>query len=244
MLAKGLSIHTKHHCHWCIGDARSRSEWGLSEYKGGLTGIPIIKIRRSHNLLIFIMRIPLHYTVPGQVRPKSLTELWIIDAVWHQRTWSTLVQVISCCPTAPSHYQNQYWLIISEVLQNSPGGNFTSSTHATTLYNEFENYTFHLELLARHHPGAEKLRGTYWPSNSGQCAVVPGGAYFNFLGGIHVGKSYKFILTHWGQDKMAAIFQTTFSNRFSWMKMCEFRWTFHWSLFLGVQLTIFQNWFR
>ena len=38
-------------------------------------------------------------------------------------------------------------------------------------------------------------------------------------------------LTHWGRDKMAAIFQTTFSNGFSWMKMYEFRLTFHWSLF-------------
>ena len=44
--------------------------------------------------------------------------------------------------------------------------------------------------------------------------------------------------------KMAAIFQTTFSNAFSSMKMCEFLLKFHWSLFLGVQLTIFQHWFR
>ena len=27
------------------------------------------------------------------------------------------------------------------------------------------------------------------------------------------------LLTHWGRDKMDAIFQTTFSNRFSWMQM-------------------------
>ena len=27
------------------------------------------------------------------------------------------------------------------------------------------------------------------------------------------------LLTHWGRDKMAAIFQMTFSNAFSWMKM-------------------------
>ena len=54
----------------------------------------------------------------------------------------------------------------------------------------------------------------------------------------------KTMLTHWGWDKMAAIFQTTFSNGFSWMKMHEFRLIFHWSLFLGVQLTIFQHWFR
>ena len=51
-------------------------------------------------------------------------------------------------------------------------------------------------------------------------------------------------LTHWGRDKMDAIFQTTFSNGFSWMKMYEFLLKFHWSLFLGVQLTIFQHWFR
>ena len=51
-------------------------------------------------------------------------------------------------------------------------------------------------------------------------------------------------LTHWGRDKMAAISQTIFSNAFSWMEMYEFRLIFHWGLFLGVQLTIFQHWFR
>ena len=47
-------------------------------------------------------------------------------------------------------------------------------------------------------------------------------------------------LTHWGQDKMAAVFQTTFSSAFSWMKMYEFRLRFYWSLFPRVQLTISQ----
>ena len=42
------------------------------------------------------------------------------------------------------------------------------------------------------------------------------------------------LLTHWGRDKMDAISQTTLSNAFSWMKMLEFRLTFHWSLFLRV----------
>ena len=51
-------------------------------------------------------------------------------------------------------------------------------------------------------------------------------------------------LTHWGRDKMAAISQTMFSNVFSWMEIYEFRLKFHWSLFLRVQLTIFQLWFR
>ena len=46
--------------------------------------------------------------------------------------------------------------------------------------------------------------------------------------------------THWGRDKMDAISQTTLSNAFSWMNMIEFRFKFHWSLFLRVQLTIFH----
>ena len=52
------------------------------------------------------------------------------------------------------------------------------------------------------------------------------------------------MLTHWGRDKMAAVFQTTFSNAFSWMKMHEFRLRFHRNLFPRVQLTKFQHWFR
>ena len=49
------------------------------------------------------------------------------------------------------------------------------------------------------------------------------------------------VLTNWGRDEMAAIFQTTFSNAFSWMKMCEFRFRFHW---IRIELTIFQHWLR
>ena len=52
------------------------------------------------------------------------------------------------------------------------------------------------------------------------------------------------IISHWGWDKMAAISQTILSIAFSWIKMLEFRLNFHWSLFLRVQLTICQHWFR
>ena len=56
---------------------------------------------------------------------------------------------------------------------------------------------------------------------------------------IWINKSYV-----WGRDQMDAVSQTTLSNAFSWMKMLEFRLGFHWSLFLKVQLIIFQHWFR
>ena len=41
-------------------------------------------------------------------------------------------------------------------------------------------------------------------------------------------------LTHWGRDKIAAIFQTTLSNAFSWQKMLEFRLKFHLSFPKGT----------
>ena len=51
-------------------------------------------------------------------------------------------------------------------------------------------------------------------------------------------------LNHLPQDKMAAILQTASSNAFSWMKNFVFWFKFHWNLFLRVQLTIRQHWFR
>ena len=49
----------------------------------------------------------------------SVNSLWPSDAIWRHRSRSTLVQVMACCRTAPSHYLNQCWLIISEVQWHS-----------------------------------------------------------------------------------------------------------------------------
>ena len=45
--------------------------------------------------------------------------LWPSDTIWQQTSGSTLAQVMAWCLTAPSHYLNQCWLIISEVKWNS-----------------------------------------------------------------------------------------------------------------------------
>ena len=46
-------------------------------------------------------------------------------AIFTNRSGSTLTQVMACCQMAPSHYLNQCWLLISEVLWHSPERNFT-----------------------------------------------------------------------------------------------------------------------
>ena len=53
------------------------------------------------------------------VRNLEFNSLRPSDTIWRHRSGSTLAQVMACCLTAPSHYLNQYWLIISEVLWDS-----------------------------------------------------------------------------------------------------------------------------
>ena len=48
--------------------------------------------------------------------PVFLNSLWPGDAIWRQRSGSTLAQAMACCLMAASHYLNQCWLIISKVL--------------------------------------------------------------------------------------------------------------------------------
>ena len=55
---------------------------------------------------------------------------------------------------------------------------------------------------------------------------------------------YISLLTHWGREKIATIFQTMISDAFSWMKGFVFWLKFHLSLFLKVLLTITHRWFR
>ena len=56
--------------------------------------------------------------------------LWPSDAIWQYRSGSTLVQVMACCLTAPSHYLNQCWLIISKIQRHSAERNFTRNNPA------------------------------------------------------------------------------------------------------------------
>ena len=53
------------------------------------------------------------FQIECQVQNNSL---WPSDAIRRHRSGSTLAQVMACCLTAPSHYLNQCWLVISKVL--------------------------------------------------------------------------------------------------------------------------------
>ena len=58
----------------------------------------------------------------------SFNSLLPSDATWWDRSGSTFTLVMACCLMAPSHYLNQFWLIISKVLWHSSKGHFTENT--------------------------------------------------------------------------------------------------------------------
>ena len=68
-----------------------------------------------------------------------LNSLWPSDAIWRQRSGSTLAHVMACCLTAPSHYLNQCWLIISKAEWHSSKGKFTRDHSAVNHWNYMEN---------------------------------------------------------------------------------------------------------
>ena len=55
----------------------------------------------------------------------NINSLWPSDAIWRQKSVSTLAQVMACCLTAPSHYMNQCWFITSKVQWCSSEGTYT-----------------------------------------------------------------------------------------------------------------------
>ena len=79
-----------------------------------------------------------------------VNSLWPSDATWQHIYGSRLAQAMAWCRQAPSHYLNQCWLLISEVLWHSPLSNFTVSDEATILYNEFDHYTLLTTPSPRH----------------------------------------------------------------------------------------------
>ena len=68
-----------------------------------------------------------------------INSLWPSDNIWRHKSGSILAQVIACCLTAPSHYLNQCWLIISNVKWHSSKGKFTRDTSAINHWNHLEN---------------------------------------------------------------------------------------------------------
>ena len=81
----------------------------------------------------------------------DVNSLWPGDAIWWQRSGSTLAQVMACCLTATNHYLNQCWHIIM-VQWHSYEGSFTIDTSAIDISLKITLLEFTLNL-----PGVNEL---------------------------------------------------------------------------------------
>ena len=87
--------------------------------KGSIdNNLPLVQImawRRSGDKPLsepVMIILPTHICV---TRPQWVNTLWPSDDIWRQRSGLTLVQLMVCYLTAPSHYLKKCWLIISKV---------------------------------------------------------------------------------------------------------------------------------
>ena len=164
-----------------------------------------------------MVSLPTHICV---TRPQwvkgSINLLWPCDTIWHQRSWS-IWWGNSLLPDGPKPLPHPMLTCHELDHQEHIPINFSNVMNWTT------RITFQSIFLTC------SFKKMYSEIPSAKCYP-----YCSSL----------IVLTHWGQDKMAAIFQKTFSNAFSWMKMYKFRLRFHWSFFPRVQITIFDHCFR
>ena len=69
---------------------------------------------------------------------------WPSDAIrWH-RSESRLAHIMAWCLTAPSHYLNQFWLIVKTFPQYSPEGNFTCNVQDFCPDMSLKTYIFNI----------------------------------------------------------------------------------------------------
>ena len=68
---------------------------------------------------------------------RYLDSLWQCENIWQKSGW-TLVEIMTCCLTAPSHYLNQCWLLICGAQYHSLDGNYKRDVSAINHYNKFE----------------------------------------------------------------------------------------------------------
>ena len=87
------------------------------------------------------------WCIPENVLEVLLQNGWCLthcgagDAMLWHISRSTLTQVMVCCMTAASHYQNQCWLV-NMALQHSSEGKSIGNVQDINQWTEFENQTF------------------------------------------------------------------------------------------------------
>ena len=164
------------------------------------------------------------------------------DVIWQQGSRSTFAQVMACCLTAPSHYLNQCWLMISGVLWHSADSNFTENTQDVYFWNELEIYKFETN---------QTLPRCQWVKRMVQISLATG------IKLLMLQLSSGYIFVCWHSYMLTAFVGSHMEAWTKWLTFCRlhfqmhherkceyFDLNVHWSLFLMVQLLINRPLFR
>ena len=99
--------------------------------------------------------------------------LWHSDAIWRQKTGSTLTQEMACHLWAASHYLNPSLLILCGVLRHSPEVNFIINAQGIYPWDVFENLQiWYVSCIS---PGPNELKIIAAWSNK----TIPGAPFIN-----------------------------------------------------------------
>ena len=131
-------------CCWGLSSHAVNTLWTLAiKYKKLICWMSTLRSKRLLNtfaiwaILYYQMtlyafwRVKYHIWIITESLLKYINSLRPSDAIWRHISGSTLAQIMACCLTAPIHYLNQCWLIISKVLWHTSEGNFIRNTSAT-----------------------------------------------------------------------------------------------------------------
>ena len=118
-----------------------------------VTAVIILALITTFTLAEIFIRTGSSVTVNDRLWSPDILELFITTVyinrpIWRHGTPSRVVQVIDCFLTAPNHYLNQYWLIITGVSWTSPEGNFIRNAQDTYHCNEFVTHQFNFTVAS------------------------------------------------------------------------------------------------
>ena len=88
-----------------------------------------VKIRQIKN----VMKVAIGPLSPGPTGPVRVNSPQTSETLWGHKSGSTFDLVMVCCLTTSSHYMNQCWLVISELLWRYPVAIYMKIIRCTSL---------------------------------------------------------------------------------------------------------------
>ena len=132
-----MAIFASRQCHacWCTGDFRSQciSRHGIGPQRRNVANTPPseeLTLQDKQILVIceeglkppapslcwdMMQNANFFYVSWDKLSLTRVNSSWPSDAISRHRSGSTVAQVMTCCLMAPSHYQNQCWLVIGHL---------------------------------------------------------------------------------------------------------------------------------